>query len=291
MASRQLSFHAELTQQVWGATKPVTVDREFKGQLTPGIGPQKAVPYCDDDELAETESIDGSSDDEDFGEFETPNSSSDDETWVSIDYNKFEDMTSGVADLAAYANRPALKNLEDSEYAMSPPPSPLPRGYLRSTQNVDAYLHPMDSGGTNELGDLLSFESSSYGDYTPLVNADTGSVSSAQARHGTPAERIWILGKTAFTRLASARQGAGKQAKQAVAAWKTSFVDKEHDDLARVAREAKMIPMVKLQPASARDLRPDFVSGAMANDDGAKDSHVGYMAESWMDAEKRAWDA
>ncbi|KAJ4348597.1 uncharacterized protein N0V89_009975 [Didymosphaeria variabile] len=293
MASGQISIQVELTQQVWGATNTFTADRELGGQLKPNVVQQNPVSHIDDDASAEIESLDGSTNDEDFGEFETVNSSTDDESWVSVNYNQVEDMTSGVADLAAYAHRPTLENFEDSENEMSPPPSPLPRGYLRSTQNVDAFLHPMDLTPENSaLGNLLSFESSSYDDYAPLFHADSGSGYSAKARHGTSTERMWSLGKTAFSRLASARQGAGKQAKQAVAAWKTNFVDKEHEELARVVKEAAKVPMVvKTEPTSVRDRSHNLISGAVANEDGVKNLHMEYAAESWMDVERRAWGA
>jgi hypothetical protein len=289
MVCDHIIFQAELTQQVWGATDPVVSHREFVSQSRSNLGVPKPPldATIDDEDICKTKS---DRDDEDFGEFETVNVSSDAEPWVLINYDKFENMESGVADLAAYADKPTLEKSTGSESSQSPPPSPLPRGYQRSTQEFKAFLHPMDfASESNALGDLLSFESSTYNNYTPLMGADAGMPS--YARHGTCTERMWNLGKTAFVSLGSARQRAGKQAKHAVATWKTNFVDKEHEELARVVRGAAKVPMVVKTAAPAHGTRPKPFSDATMTGSTAQHSVGDCVPESWIEAERQAWSA
>jgi hypothetical protein len=207
MASGHIAIQAELTHQVWDMVDPVVSRQELEGQSRSNVDlPKPRIDATTDDEdICEIESVYRYSDDEGFGECETVKVSNDDESWVSISSDDFGTMESGVADLTTCADKPTFVGFTDSHSSRSPLPSPLPRGYLRSTQDLEAFLHPMDfASESTALGDLLLFDSSTYSDFTPLVSADAGMTSSA--RRGTSTESMWSLGMTAFARLASARQ-------------------------------------------------------------------------------------
>lgn len=251
-----MPIHEELTQQVWNSEEPSIPRQNFAGQAEATERRKKSIPASAMDAphasdagsiLFDVESILSDSDDDDFGDFETAKTSQDDDSWVHVS--------------------PDIPELtEDSAVdATSPPPSPLSRGYLRSTQHLEAYMHPMDfADEASTLGDLLAFEASDYNSYTPLVKTDIEATSATQARHGTPTKRMWSLGKAALAKLASARQGAGKQAQQVVASWKAGFVDGEHEELRRVVEAAGKVPMaVKSDKA-----RPDVSRSVVGDEKG-----------------------
>lgn len=297
MANSHISIQEELTQQVWGTLESGMSRWDFAGQPEANVDHRTSIPGSFANTTAnhqdvgdtDTDTFHYCSEDEDFGDFRTAATPNDDESWVSICYDNFEDMTKGVADLAAYSDTSTFESFSNSDSTGSMPPSPLPRGYLRSTQALGAYMHPMDfASESSTFGDLSLFESPSLGEYAPLMEGDSGATSSAQARHGTSTERVMSLGKTAFSRLATARQGAGKQAKQAVATWKAGFVEKENEELASVVRTARTAPMVlKTRAAPPRDGRSKPIGEI-----GTSGIVAGHrLSESWMDEERRVWGA
>lgn len=154
--------------------------------------------FSHEEDFVEIDSVYDSSEDEDIGEFEAVESAGRDDSWleVSDSYSMDEYMVSGVADLRAYARENGLAHPGDDERMSSPPPSPLARGYLRSTQDIDVYLHPMEAAyESSDVEELLSFESSTFEEHTPLINANV------YAERDSSTRRMWSLGKTALAKL------------------------------------------------------------------------------------------
>ncbi|KAF1965905.1 hypothetical protein BU23DRAFT_337527 [Bimuria novae-zelandiae CBS 107.79] len=174
------------------------------------------------------------------------------------------------------------------ETADSPPPSPLPRGYLRSSQNIDHFYEPRDMEEDDDddaaTGGLSWYETSARSGYSPLTKAEASATSSPQTRHGNATQRMWALGKQTFAKL-----GAAKKTQEVTALWKAGFVNKEHEELKKVVMSARKVPMVvETGFVATRDPLPALVN-YMVEEEEPRTVKVKHMPPSWLEEEREAW--
>lgn len=163
----------------------------------------------------------------------------------------------------------------------SHPPSPLPRGYLRSNQSIEHFYDPMDLySDTDDADDLSSYEKPFVG-YAPLLVGSSKDTLSSQIRHGTSTQRLWAMGKQALAKLTPV-----KKTKEATTV--------------RVGQRALMTGEVStpkhkdcgapvVSQAAPREEVKEEVKEEMKEE--MKEEVIERLPQSWIEAEREAWDS
>ena len=184
-------------------------------------------------------------DDDKFGDFQIATTSGDD-SWVPFECND------------------------------SPPPSPLPRGYLRFSQNIEPFYAPMDlCSDADDVDDLSTYESPSA-DYAPLLKDNSSCSISSQTRHGTPTQRMWAMGKQALAKLSTTKKAKGATLAytgQGVVTNVETAISKHEDCSTSTVSEA--VPHEEVQEEVTTLHGPK----------------VERLPQSWIDAEREAWNS
>lgn len=160
--------------------------------------------------------------DDAFGEFESARHP-DEDSWVSID----------------------LPPPKDRDFVESPTPSPVPRGYLRSTQKIDHFYQPLNLyPDYSDLDGLLTLKSPKpSSSKTPTYDDDEFEmISHSNIREPSPKQsarsRMWATGKQAF-----AKFGISEKAKEATTGWAAGLLNQERE-FEEVVAKARRAPMV-----------------------------------------------
>ena len=223
MSKFQFNNEAEPSQQIYEAVQ--------RRRMVPINQRSMAAPTLGTKETSTLSSLQPENDydfaDDAFGEFESARHP-DEDSWVSIDF-------------------PPPK---DCDFVESPTPSPVPRGYLRSTQKIDHFYQPLDlCPDYSDLDGLLTLKSSKLPssktptfDGSDIDDDEFEIISHSNTREPSPKQstrsRMWATGKQAF-----AKFGISEKAKEVTTGWAAGLLNHERE-FEEVVAKARRTPMV-----------------------------------------------